>query len=130
MRTTTSGAIIIPAVQIETTTDCYTTASNSTTGHEAQSVNCDTNFHVAGTLGTSTYHCASGSATEENKWDITGQGSCAFADEHDTDCPCHTGCKALGNDARDGDWCLEKDDCGLGGVVDDADEDIEARINH
>jgi len=45
-------------------------------------------------------------------------------------CPCHVGCNALGNAAHEGDWCLDDDECGLGGEVNDAEEDIEDRINH
>jgi len=62
---------------------------------------------------------------------MTGSGHCALVDEdEDTHCPCHVGCKALGNAAHDGDFCAEEDDCEIGGEVTDAEEDIEQRINH
>jgi hypothetical protein len=110
--------------------DCYTTASNTTTGTETQTATCDNNFHVVGSLGTETYHVSSGSENEANTWDMAGSGSCSFSNSEDTHCPCHVGCKALGNAAHEGDWCLEDDECGLGGEINDAEEDIEERINH
>ena len=61
---------------------------------------------------------------------MDGEGSCDFDHEAETHCPCHVGCKALGNAAHEGDWCLEGDECGVGEEVDDAEEDIELRINH
>lgn len=130
VRTVKSGQILIPAIEIDTEVDCYTEATNTTMGHETERASCDNNFHVAGTLGTSTYHCSSGSAEEENTWEMNGDGHCEYENEWDTHCPCKVGCKALGNEAHDGDWCLEDDECGLGGEVNDAEDDIEERINH
>jgi hypothetical protein len=130
VRTTATGAVIIPAVQVVTTVDCYTTGTNNTVGHVTQTVDKTRDYDVCGDLKTDTYECQSGTFSGSDCWKAKGCKSCEYADEHDTDEACKCECRNMR--CPDNEKYFEG--CSCGGKCDehkgcDPEEDIDEKIN-